>query len=283
VLERTLCFKGGGADVRARLKWGEDTMFRGSALTIGGLVYHGDAPFHRYNLTEMNSGPGFLFAPRDTTSDAVTLDQSRTADYQSFFTEGLIRLGKFHVVPSFRLDHENVEVDANVAPYFTPGSEPNRSADKWVPLWGSGLGNDFASNNETYFSASSGWRPIRFFDIAGTRSAILPGETPDPFRSLDIELGVHGTPLKGFWYDVGLFWMEFDNRIETRAAPDGGPFDTIAVNTGNTRHRGFEGEVAYDVLAPFQESPPVATADTKSDGRSVAKKFSLLSRSVPFS
>jgi Fe(3+) dicitrate transport protein len=265
-------FNNGGADVRARLKWGEDTMFRGSALTIGGLVYHGDAPFHRYTLNEMNSGPGFLFAPRDTTSSDVTLDQSRTADYQSFFAEGLIRLGKFHIVPSFRLDHENVEVDAAVAPYFTPGSDPNRSADKFIPLWGIGLGNDFAGNNETYFSASSGWRPVRFFDIAGTRSAILPGETPDPFRSLDIELGVHGTPLKGFWYDVGLFWMEFDNRIETRAAPGGGPFDTIAVNTGNTRHRGFEGEVAYDVLAPFQETAPVALADTNSDGKSVAKR-----------
>jgi len=265
-------FNNGGADVRARLKWGDDTMFRGSALTLGGLVYHGDAPFHRYSLDAMNSGPGFLFAPRDTTSSNVTLDQSRTADYQSFFAEGLIRLGKFHIVPSFRLDHENVEVDAAVAPYFTPGSDPNRSADKFIPLWGIGIGNDFAGSNETYFSASSGWRPVRFFDIAGTRSAIQPGDTPDPFRSLDLELGVHGTPLKGFWYDVGLFWMEFDNRIETRAAPGGGPFDTIAVNSGNTRHRGFEGEVAYDFLAPFQQFAPVATADTKSDGKSTAKQ-----------
>ncbi len=275
-------FNNGGADVRARLKWGEDTMFRGSALTFGGLVYHGDAPFHRYNLDATNAGPGFLFAPRDTTSSAVLLDQSRTADYQSFFAEGLIRLGKFHIVPSFRLDHENVEVDATVAPYFTPGSDPNRSADKLIPLWGIGIGNDFAGNNETYFSASSGWRPVRFFDIAGTRTAILPGDTPDPFRSLDIELGVHGTPLRGFWYDVGLFWMEFDNRIETRAAPGGGPFDTIAVNSGDTRHRGFEGEVAYDFLAPFQQFSPVATADTKSDGKSVAKEVNIPEPVHPF-
>jgi Fe(3+) dicitrate transport protein len=267
-------FNNGGVDLRARLKWGEGTMFQGSALTLGGLVYHGDAPFQRYSLNAMNTGPGFLFASRGTTSSNVTLDQSRTADYQAFFAEGLIRLGKFHIVPSFRLDHENVEVDADVAPYFTPGSDPNRDADKFIPLWGIGLGNDFAGNNETYFSASSGWRPVRFFDIAGTRTAILPGDTPDPFRSLDIELGVHGTPLKGLWYDVGLFWMEFDNRIETRAAPGGGPFDTIAVNSGNTRHRGFEGEVAYDILAPFQQFSPVPVADVESDGKSVAKEVS---------
>ncbi len=263
-------FNNGGVDLRVRKRWGGDGTFRGSALTFGGTLYHGDAPFQRYTLNNANTGPGFLYASRGTTSATVALDQERTADYQAFFVEDLIRIGKFHIVPSFRLDHESVEVDANVAPYFRPGTEPNRSADKLIPLWGIGLGNDFAGNNETYFSASSGWRPVRFFDIAGTRTAILPGETPDPFRSLDIELGVHGTPIKGFWYDVGLFWMEFDNRIETRAAPGGGPFDTIAVNTGTTRHRGFEGEVSYDLLASFQrELLPEPEPQEAKDGKNV--------------
>lgn len=274
-------FNNGGVDIRARLKWGEGTMFRGSALTFGGVAYHGEAPFQRYTLNNNPAspgffGPGFLYAPRGSTSALFALDQDRTADYQAVFVENIFRLGKFHIVPSFRLDHESVEVDATVAPYFRPGAagprgEPNRDADKLIPLWGIGLGNDFGHLNETYFSASSGWRPVRFFDIAGTRTAILPGETPDPFRSLDIELGVHGTPLKGFWYDVGLFWMEFDNRIESQGIP-GNNLDTIAVNTGNTRHRGFEGELAYDFLAPFQHdfvAPPEAN-DGKDYDKNVA-------------
>jgi Fe(3+) dicitrate transport protein len=268
-------FNNGGLDLRARLKWGEGTMFRGSALTLGGLVYHGEAPFQRYTLNNNPTGPtsagffgpNFLYATRGSTSGLVTLDQDRTADYQAFFIENVFRLGKFHIVPSFRLDHESVDVDATVAPYFRPGGVgvrgvSDRSADKLIPLWGIGLGNDFAGNNETYFSASSGWRPVRFFDIAGTRTAIRPGETPDPFRSLDIELGVHGTPFKGFWYDVGLFWMEFDNRIENQGIP-GNNLDTIAVNTGSTRHRGIEGEAAYDFLAPFQQEPVATVTDPK--------------------
>jgi Fe(3+) dicitrate transport protein len=252
-------FNNGGVDLRARVKWGEGTMFRGSALTFGGVVYHGDAPFQRYTLNNTAGtpgffGPGYLYAPRGSTSAQVILDQDRSADYQAFFIENVFRLGKFHIVPSFRLDHESVDVDARVAPYYTPGGPgvrnvSDRSADKLIPLWGIGLGNDFAGNNETYFSASSGWRPTRFFDIAGTTRAVLPGQDPDPFRSLDIELGVHGTPIKGFWYDVGLFWMEFENRTETQGQTQ---FDTFIVNTGSTRHRGFEGEVAYDFLAPIQ-------------------------------
>lgn len=288
-------FNNGGVDARARLKWGDGTIFRGSALTFGGVVYHGNAPFQRYTLqntnigaTLANFGPGFLYAPRGSKADTIrlingvptdvgpTLDQDRTADYQAFFIENVFRLGKFHIVPSFRLDHESVEVDATAAPYLGNGLSNVRDADKLIPLWGIGLGNDFGHLNETYFSASSGWRPTRFFDIAGTTRAVLPGQDPDPFRSLDIELGVHGTPIKGFWYDVGLFWMEFENRTETQGQTQ---FDTFIVNSGSTRHRGFEGEVAYDFLAPFQHDL-VAHEESK-DAKDYSKNVAGVTHHTP--
>ena len=45
--------------------------------------------------------------------------------------------------------------------------------------------------------------------------------------------------------------MEFDNRTETVFLNPGVNNDTILINSGSTRHRGFEGEVAYDVLRLF--------------------------------
>jgi hypothetical protein len=122
--------------------WGDGTIFKGSALTFGGVVYHGDAPFQRYTLTDETSGPDFLTAPRGTTSDLVPLDQSRTSNYQSIFFEDLIRIGKFHMVGSFRLDHEDVEVDSAAAPWLAtvpPTGPASISADHWVPLWGFGM------------------------------------------------------------------------------------------------------------------------------------------------
>lgn len=275
-------FNNGGLDLRFRKKWGEGTMFKGSALTFGGVVYHGEAPFSRYTLTNANTGANFLYAPRDTTSSAIPLLQDRTADYQAFFIEDLIRIGSFHIVPSFRLDHENVEVDSTFAPWLpnptvTPSitattGPASISADHLIPLWGIGLGNDFGKGNETYFSATTGWRPTRFFDIAGTSRTIQPGQPiPDPFHSLDIELGIHGTPIKGLWYDVGLFWMEFENRTESVNV--GGSSTLFFVqNTGNTRHRGIEAEFSYDLLAPFQTeiTPAPATTDSKASSKDVS-------------
>ncbi len=154
-----------------------------------------------------------------------------------------------------------MEVDSAHAPWLSPPLAPGSplispdhiSADHWVPLWGVGLGNDFGDRNETYFSATTGWRPTRFFDIAGTTRTIAPGEDiPDPFHSLDFELGVHGTPFKGFWYDVGAFWMLFDNRTESFNISN---TDFIILNSGSSRHRGFEGEISYDFLSRFQHPP----------------------------
>ena len=278
-------FNNGGFDLRFRKRWGEGSMFKGSALTFGGLVYHGEAPFQRYTLNNTagsrgNVGPTFLYAPRGTTSGSIPLDQDRSADYQAFFIEDLIRIGSFHIVPSFRLDHENVEVDSTFAPWLpNPTVTPpitattgpaSISADHWIPLWGIGLGNDFGKGNETYFNASTGWRPTRFFDIAGTARTIQPGQPiPDPFESLDIELGIHGTPIKGFWYDVGLFWMEFSNRTENINVAGSSTLFFVQ-NSGNTRHRGIEAEFSYDFLAPFQHEMPATTTTDAKSGKDVS-------------
>jgi Fe(3+) dicitrate transport protein len=254
-------FNNGGADVRFRKDWGHDTMFKGSVLTFGGTIYHGDAPFNRYRSTN-------LYVDRDDTSGVPTLDQARNSDYQAFFVEDLVRIGKFHIVPSFRLDHESVEVDTAVGP-----NTGQRSIDHTVPLWGIGIGNDFGHLNETYFSASSGWRPSRYFDIASPFQPLNSANQPDPFKSLDIELGVHGTPIRGLWYDVGLFWMQFDNRTETQ---NFSAIDFIVVNSGSSRHRGFEGEIAYDFMELLRGPETVAnSSDTSKDAKQVAPTVSV--------
>ncbi|MEO5719479.1 MAG: TonB-dependent receptor, partial [Chthoniobacterales bacterium] len=243
-------FNNFGGDLRFRWNWGAGTALKGSTLTFGGTVYHGDAPLTRFSTFD-------LTADRFETSGVQTLDQSRNSDYQAFFVENIFRIGKFHIVPSFRLDHESVEVNTNISP--TLGS---RSADHVVPLWGIGLGNDFGHLNETYFSASSGWRPTRYFDVSSPFQPLNAANTPDPFKSLDFELGVHGTPIKGLWYDVGLFWIEFDNRTETQSFT---PTDFVIVNSGSTRHRGFEGEISYDLMELYHRDDVLVPAekDTK--------------------
>jgi hypothetical protein len=70
-------------------------MLKGSTLTFGTTIYHGNAPLNRYNTFD-------LTADRFDTSGVHTLDQARNSNYQAFFVENIFRFGKFHVVPSLR-------------------------------------------------------------------------------------------------------------------------------------------------------------------------------------
>ncbi len=229
-------FRFAGLDTRARLRWG-----RGNAATAGFVLYGSDDPRLQYTTTNLG-------ASGNDHSGTETLDQNRYTRYGAFFAENVFRFGRFHVVPSVRLEHEILDIDEPLPPGGV-GSRytVNRSFGRTVPLFGIGLGNDFGRGNETYFNVSQGYRPLRYLDVAPTRTGTLPdGNSPDPSTSLTYEAGVHGWPLLGLYYDASLYAAYYWNRIESQSVGAGG--DVINVNTGDTRHRGLEVETDYDLL-----------------------------------
>lgn len=229
-------FQNEGADVRVRKRWG-----RGNAFTAGFVAYHSNGPFRRWNDSDIH-------ADHFDHSGPLILDENRSTDYGAIFAENVFRFGSFHIVPSARLDYERVKVDELVKPasahYFI-----DTDIDRTIPLFAIGFGNDFGRNNETYFNVSQGWRPVRYFDVASPFGNTLPGNGPDPAKSLSWEAGVHGTPITGLFYDIGVFWIDFKNRIETLRGLGPTGQDSVAINSGDTRHRGIEGELSYDFLA----------------------------------
>jgi Fe(3+) dicitrate transport protein len=228
-------FRSQGLDLRFRKRWG-----RGNALTFGTVLYHDDAPFKQFTSTD-------LTAPRGSHDGTPRLDQERDAWYGAIFAENVFRLpGRWHIVPSFRLEHEKIRIDESVRPPNLSRPLIHQSASRTIPMFGLGAGFDFGRQNETYFSVSQGYRPVRFFDVASPFSNVAAGGVPDESKSLSWEAGVHGTPVTGLFYDASLFWIDFKNRIETIVLS---PTESVFQNSGDTRHRGFEGELSYDFLA----------------------------------
>ena len=228
-------FHSEGIDVRAVKHWG-----RGNALTIGTVAYHDDAPFRQWTNTDLTAGRG-------VNDGTPRLDQARKSDYQAVFVENVFRLPhRWHIVPSVRLEHEVIDIDESVRPPFLTRPLIDAHASRVVPLFGFGFGFDFGHQNETYFNVSNGYRPLRFFDVASPFSNVGASHIADPQKSLSWEAGVHGTPATGLFYDVSLFQIDFRNRIETITLNN---TDSVNVNSGDTRHRGFEGQLSYDFLA----------------------------------
>ncbi|HEV7489335.1 MAG TPA: TonB-dependent receptor, partial [Rhodanobacteraceae bacterium] len=243
-------FRFTGVDVRLVDHWG-----RGNAFTIGTVFYHSDAPFRQWEEDNLSPDRYDRFGdPCIATTDVncQKFRQQRSTDYGAVFAENVFRFDNgWHLVPSVRIDRENVDIDEQIHTPRTDGQLVDRSVDHTVPLFGLGAGNDFGHGNESYFNVSQGWRPVRYFDIGSPFGSLDPTlNDPDPTHVLSWEAGVHGTPVAGLFYDASLFWINVKDRIESQpAGPDAPPGNTINVNTGNTRHRGFEGQIDYDFLA----------------------------------
>jgi Fe(3+) dicitrate transport protein len=244
-------FRFSGVDARVVHRWG-----RGNAFTVGTTLYGSDAPFRQW--TEAGLAPAqddrFGRACADFADVACArLRQARSTRYAAVFAENVFRFSNgWHLVPSLRIDHESVDIDETIKPLPLSRGLVDRHVSHTVPLLGLGLGNDFGHANESYFNVSQGWRPVRYFDIGSPFGSTAAGDIndPDPTHVLSWEGGVHGTPVAGLFYDASLFWIDVKDRIESQpAGPSAPPGNTINVNTGNTRHRGFEGQVDYDFLA----------------------------------
>ncbi len=220
-----------GLDGRFLHTWGH-----GNALTVGYTAYTSQSPYDEYN------SPNPL-VDRDDESGKLIYADGRKTHYGAIFAENVFRLPYFHIVTSARFDHEELVSHETVAshPLLT-----NNDYSKNIPLFGIGIGNDFGRGNETYLNVAQGFRPLRYLDIASPFSNFSPGNNPDPTKYVTYELGVHGWPMVGLYYDVSLFQVNVHDRIEAQTY---NLTETIDVNTGNTRSRGIELEGSYDVLS----------------------------------
>jgi Fe(3+) dicitrate transport protein len=220
-----------GLDGRSLYRWG-----RGNALTLGYTAYYSESPYHEFQSTDPlaeNGGDAGVPFYRD----------DRSTRYGAIFAENVFRLPYFHVVTSARLDHEQLDTHETLAPHPLL-VDASYSHD--IPQFGFGIGNDFGQGNETYFNVSQAYRPMRYLDIASPFSNFSPGNDPSPTKYLTYELGVHGWPKTGLYYDVSLFQVNVKNRIESQAYS---LTETVDVNTGSTRNRGLEGEGSFDLLS----------------------------------
>jgi len=237
-------FDGSGLDGRAVLRWA-----RGNALSVGYTYFQSVSP---YVITAHSVDS--ITPTSDENSGAVTYDDHRRTEYLAAFAENVFRFKRFHALLSARVEHEKVSADQETATHPTLG-QVSREAN--VPLFGVGLGNDFGKGNESYFNVAQGFRPIRYLDISSPTSSLSPQNRPEPTHYLNTELGVHGWPSNGVYYDVGLFDVKAKNRIESQHLTQ---TQVIDVNTGNTESYGLESESSINIarwLPTFKHSDTI--------------------------
>ena len=247
------------AGIEPRLKFDFNLNGVRNELDAGIRVHFEQAHEQRINGASGNSNSGVI---RD--------DEIRTGKAFSAFVQNRLFLSEqIRITPGIRV--ENFSYNRNISRTRVRDKEGNnvptdvdlRSGDALFEII-PGLGISYISGNSfTLFAgAYRGFAPPRIKDAI----AITDGGSQavsvqlDAEESLNLELGTRAEILTGVSLEATLFFMDFKNQIIPTSESGGAVTDLPKVNQGKTRHKGFEGNLGFDLGTLFS-SKSTLTAD----------------------
>jgi Fe(3+) dicitrate transport protein len=166
------------------------------------------------------------------------------------FAENIFRIGdKFTITPGFRFEYlkssaKGYKIVNNVKQI------PDENHTRTFPLFGIGLEFKPTHNTSFYGNFSQAYRPIDYSQLEpfGVTSRIDP-DLKDAY-GFNTDLGYRGTVKNFLNFDIGGFYMAYNNRIGVlvQTDPVTGIDYSIRKNIANSVHKGIESYIEFNLL-----------------------------------
>ncbi|GAC1395122.1 MAG: TonB-dependent receptor [Sediminibacterium sp.] len=174
------------------------------------------------------------------------------------FAENIFRIGnRLTVTPGFRFEY----LKSTAKGYKTVDNAkqvPNESRTRTFPLFG--IGFEFKTTHATsiYGNFSQAYRPVEYAQLEpfGVTSRIDPNLKDA--RGFNADLGYRGTVKNFLNFDLGGFYLAYDNRIGVllQTDPATGNQYSLRTNIANSVHKGIESYVEFNVLKYIRPASP---------------------------
>ena len=221
-----------------------------STLSAGVRYYRGRT--NRYTNGKGDTGSDFN---TDVIGDYATQLQFDTRNV-AVFAENIFRVGKrLNIIPGIRLESIDNEVQGqlnvvNNAAVKAANQTQNRS------FIIAGLGAEYhLGKTELYANFSQAYRPVLFSDIiANVTTDVIDPNLKDA-KGYNLDLGYRGKLNDYLLFDVGVFLMQYDNRIGLLTLQNNdGSFYNYRTNVGNSRSKGVEALVEFNPIKAFSQN-----------------------------
>jgi Fe(3+) dicitrate transport protein len=216
--------------IESRLRW-EGSLLGADTDLEAGLRYHSE----RQSRLQVNADTPTGRTPGVTTNGGTPENNLRYADAWSGFALATFDYGRFAISPGVRVEAIEYERTNRLN-----GLTASTDLTEIIP--GLGVTYDINDSLVAYGGVHSGFSPPRIEDIVTNAGGTVD---LDAEESTNWELGLRGTPARGFDIDVSYFVMEFDNQI-VPASVAGGVGATLT-SAGETRHAGLEATARYSL------------------------------------
>jgi Fe(3+) dicitrate transport protein len=232
-------YKNIGSEIR--LLQAYSLMGQKQSVSVGVRAYKGE-------MNRRQLGKGTTGFDLDINLTDPTWGRSLTyfTDNYAFFAEHLFKFGKrLSVTPGAR--YEIITNSAEGYYKVSSGKQDEISKESRTRnVLLAGIGAEFKTSSKTnlYANFSQNYRPITFSELtpSGTTDVIDPN-LKDAFGH-NIDGGFRGTFKESVSFDIGGFYLLYNNRIGT-ITQNGAPYRT---NIGTSESKGIESYVEVDVL-----------------------------------
>ena len=217
--------------------------------TLAGGLRYAYAWFKRQGGGEGSRGTGFDLSIKGEWG----YDLDFTTTNMAPFVENIFRIGKwFSVTPGARLEY----LRSMASGYKTTGNDkqfPHEDRSRAFLLLGIGAEYKVGSNTNIYGNCSQAYRPIDYSQLEpfGISSRIDPGLKDA--HGFNTDLGYRGTIRNYLNFDIGGFYMGYNNRIGVvlKRDPITGQDYTLRTNIANSVHKGIESYIEFNIVKYF--------------------------------
>jgi Fe(3+) dicitrate transport protein len=228
-----------------------------SAFSAGMRVYFGETTRKQGGIGSVNSDFDLeIVSPQ--TSIFGSFDYKRELNFTTrngaAFVENMFQLTKcLSVTPGVRLEYINSGAFGAIDKPFVGASIAVPNQVRTILLAGVGAEFKATKNSNVYANFSQAYRPV-------TYSELTPAATTDSIDSnlkdasgYNIDFGYRGTIKEFLTFDVGAFYLFYDNRIGTISLNS----QNLKTNIGASVSKGIESFVELDIMRIFSEKSKI--------------------------
>ncbi|WP_143305977.1 TonB-dependent receptor family protein [Chitinophaga vietnamensis] len=218
---------------------------------------------HHYSFGALAGGLRYSYAwfKRQGGGEGSTgsdFDLSITGDYEydldftttniAPFIENTFHIGSaLSITPGFRLEYLSSTAKGYITDSARVYTDDRKS--RTIPLFGIGAEYKTSEYTNVYANISQAYRPVDYAQLTpiGITSKIDP-HMKDA-AGFNADLGYRGTVANYLNFDIGLFYLAYNNRIGTVLITDKNQQQyTYRTNVANSVHKGLESYAEFNLL-----------------------------------
>ncbi len=223
-----------------------------STLAVGVRVYKGTTI--RQQIGTGTTGNGFdLTITKLTNEKEWGRDLSFDTDNYALFAENLFKIGKqLSVTPGVRYEIINSTAKGYINSTSAGNIKENKQERNVLLL---GLGAEFKTTETTniYANFSQSYRPVTYSELTPSATTEVIDPNLKDAGGYNMDFGFRGKFKNFLSFDVGGFYLNYDNRIGT-ITQNNLPFRT---NIGTSVSKGIESFVEIDPIRIFTDNSKV--------------------------